>query len=199
MGIEGALQIKLYCHHNRVQQVEIDSHRPLQAVKIFHGKTMTQLLQTLPMLYHVCGVAQANAAVAACEQAIAIPAAEATRQAREMLVWMETAREHLWRIMIDWADKLEQDKDKAAIVQWQRYLPRLREALFADGKGFFPGSQVTMNTNTAQSIIQELKHLLEKHPTEIHLLIIQLNSSLHQNYHWPDLWHSLQPILPAQL
>jgi hypothetical protein len=162
LGIEGSLQIKLHYQHNQVQQVEIDSQRPLQAVKIFHGKTMTQLLQTLPMLYHVCGVAQANAAVVAGEQAMAIHAAEDTRQAREMLVWMETAREHLWRIMIGWADKLEVEKNKPAIVQWQHYLPRLREALFADGKGFFPGAQVTMNTSTVQSIIQELRQLLEK-------------------------------------
>jgi coenzyme F420-reducing hydrogenase alpha subunit len=162
VALEGSLQIKLHCHQNWVQQVEIDSQRPLQVVRIFHGKTTTQLLQTVPLLYHVCGVAQASAAVAACEQALAIHAGESTRQAREMLVWMETAREHLWRIMIDWADKLEEQKDKAAIAQWQHYLPRLREALFADHKGFFPGARVTVNANEVKFILQGLKQLLEK-------------------------------------
>ena len=162
MAIEGSLQIKLHYHRNRVQQVDIESRRPLQAIRIFHGKTMTQLLQTLPMLYHVCGMAQASAAVTACEQAMAIHAAETTRQAREMLVWIETAREHLWRIMIDWAGNLEVEKNKGAIVQWQHYLPRLTKSLFTDDKGFFPGAQVNVHVDAAQAVIQELKHLLEK-------------------------------------
>ncbi len=162
MTIEGALQINLHCYYDRVQLVEISSKRPLQAVKIFHGKSTTELLETLPLLYHVCGVAQASAAVTACEQAMGIVAPESTGKAREMLVWMETAREHLWRIMIDWADKLEEEKNKEAIRQWQGYLPRLKEALFFDGKGFMPGVPATINSKEVQSIIQELKQLLEK-------------------------------------
>ena len=162
MEIEGGLQIKLHCQHERVREVEIHSHRPLQAVKIFHGKTVAELLQTLPLLYHVCGVAQASAAVAACEQAMAIYPGEAVRQGRDMLVWMETVREHLWRILIDWADKLGEEKDKAGIAKLQQYLPELKQALFADGNGFYPGARIDVNAKGVHSVIEGLKQLLEQ-------------------------------------
>lgn len=159
--IEGGLQIKLHCHHGRVQDVDIRSLRPLQAVKIFHGKAIEEVLQTLPLLYHVCGMAQANAAVAVCEQAMAMHTGEASRRAREMLVWMETAREHLWRIMIDWTDKLGEEKDKGAIVHLQKFLPQLKHALFSDGNGFYPGAPVKVNAKAAHCVITALKQLLE--------------------------------------
>jgi len=159
--IEGKLQIDLYCQHARVLKVDIQSSRPLQAVRIFQGKAVAEVLQTLPLLYHVCGVAQASAAVTACEQAMAIPVSEATVAAREMLVWMETAREHMWRIIIDWSDRLGEEKNTTRIAQLQQYLPELRKALFADGNGFYVGAEVNVNIGTVQSVIQGLKQLLE--------------------------------------
>jgi coenzyme F420-reducing hydrogenase alpha subunit len=160
--IEGRLHIRLQCNHRQVQAVEIHSRRPLQAVKIFHGKSVTELMQTLPLLYHVCGVAQASAAVMACEQAMAIQPAAASRLARQMLVWMETAREHGWRILLDWAHLLGEEKDPASMVQLQQYLPRLKGALFADGQGFYPGAQVQLDAPAVQSLIRGLQQLLEE-------------------------------------
>jgi coenzyme F420-reducing hydrogenase alpha subunit len=158
--VEGGLQIALYRECNQVRKVDIRSQRPLQAMKIFHGKAIGDVLQTLPLLYHVCGVAQASAAVMACEQAMSIQVGEGNRQAREMLVWMETAREHLWRIMMDWTDKLGEEKDKTAIVQVQQFLPQLKQALFGDNNGFSPDAQVQVNVTAAQSVVEQLKQML---------------------------------------
>jgi len=160
--IEGGLRIDLFREGYRVGKVNIQSMRLLQAVRIFHGKAVTEVLQMLPLLYHVCGVAQASAAVTACEQAMAIQPSEASRRAREMLVMMETTREHLWRILMDWAHITGHEKDKAVIVQMQKFIPRLKYALFADSNGFVPGAQATVNTKAVRSIIDELQQLLEQ-------------------------------------
>jgi coenzyme F420-reducing hydrogenase alpha subunit len=159
--IEGGLQITLRRQQDRIRDVVIESSRPLQAVKIFYGKSVAELLQTLPLLYHVCGVAQASAAVTACEQAMAICPGEATRQGREMLVWTETAREHLWRILIDWPDYLGGEKDKAAIARLGKFLPELKQALFVAGNGFCAGAQVSVNVSAVNTVIDGLKQLLK--------------------------------------
>ncbi len=161
MEIEGKLHIRLLREHGRVVDVDIQSSRPLQAVKIFQGKHIADVIKIIPQLYHVCGVAQASAAMTACEQAMLIPVNEATQSAREMLVWMETVREHLWRIMIDWAHKLDVDKDATSIKTLQQYLPQLRQALFVEGEGFRVGARVNVNPEAVLSIINRLDSMLE--------------------------------------
>lgn len=161
MEIEGGLLFKLYRQHDRVEQVEVHSQRPLRAVNIFHGKPVAEVVRTLPLLYHVCGVAQASAAAAACEQALAIPPCEASRLAREMLVWMETAREHLWRILLDWTERLEEEKDKAGIASLQHYLPQLKQALFPGGEAFIPGSRTAVNADAVRIVVRDLQQQLE--------------------------------------
>jgi hypothetical protein len=159
--IEGGLLFKLYRQHHRVGQVEVHSQRPLQAVNIFHGKPVAEVVRTLPLLYHVCGVAQASAAAAACEQALAIPPSEASYLAREMLVWLETAREHLWRILLDWTERLGEEKDKASIASLQHYLPQLKQALFPGGEVFLPGARTAVNADAVRTVVRDLQQQLE--------------------------------------
>lgn len=160
MAIEGSLQIQLHCEERQVQRVAIQSTRPLAAVNIFHGKRVDDVLQTLPLLYHVCGIAQASAAVSACEQAMAIAVPDALRDARDMLVWLETAREHCWRILIDWAGMLGEAKDGAAIAQIQQGIPALQQALFADGKAFQLNTDIEVKADKVQAIIHQLETML---------------------------------------
>jgi hypothetical protein len=159
--IEGGLLFKLHRQHERVGQVEVHSQRPLQAVNIFHGKPVAEVVRTLPLLYHVCGVAQASAAAAACEQAMAVAPSEASRLAREMLVWMETAREHLWRILLDWTERLGEEKDKVAITSLQHYLPQLKTALFPGGDAFSPGARTAVNADAIRDLVGDLQQQLE--------------------------------------
>ena len=161
MEIEGGLYIRLHCEGDRVSQVDIQSSRPLAAVNIFRGKPVDDVLQTLPLLYHVCGNAQANAAVTACEQAMGIEANNTVTSARDMLVWMETAREHCWRILIDWAVMLGEEKHGAALAQIQQSIPAMEQALFSKGKGFQPGATIDLKQDKVQSVVHELETILE--------------------------------------
>jgi len=160
--IEGGLQIGLTRRGGRVSEVMIHSSRPLQAPQLFHGKTVEQMLATLPLLYHICGIAQASAAVTASEQALGLAADPATAQAREMLVWMETAREHLWRIMLDWAQWLALPRQAPAVTQVQQWLAEFRQALFAGGEAFRPGATVVLQAEQVGTIIAQLSTLLEE-------------------------------------
>ncbi len=63
---------------------------------------MAEALQALPRLFSICGVAQASAGVAACEDAHGIAAIAAERARRRILVTAETVQEHARRLLLDW-------------------------------------------------------------------------------------------------
>ena len=160
MEIEGELAIYLYTAGGVVNKVDIQSSRPLNAARIFHGKPVTDVLQTLPLLYHVCGTAQAHAAVMACEDAMKFQVSASVSAAREMLVWMETAREHCWRILLDWAVFLDEQGDRVAIATIQQAMTELQQALFVDGKGFRLEARLDLQLSRVESILQKLEDLL---------------------------------------
>lgn len=131
-GYEGELQITLSCRGEAICNAQISSSRPLNACRIFEGKSPAETLTTLPLLYSVCGVAQECAAVTAIEQAMGATPAPALTAARQLLVWLETAREHLWRIMIDWPELLAEPGGKSRLGALMNLLPAARQALFGD-------------------------------------------------------------------
>ncbi len=98
-GIEGRLEIRL---SPRDRDAAIVSTRPLHAARIFEGKTVGETLDLIPILFNICGQAQAIAAVRAIESAAGTPASDAVERARDRLKQIETLREHLWRVLLDW-------------------------------------------------------------------------------------------------
>ncbi len=120
------------------------------------------MIRTLPLLYSVCGTAQACAAVEACEQALGIEADSGRRAAREMLVWFETAREHIWRILLDWSGFLGQPPDSAPVAAAMGLFADFRAALYPDGEPFRVGQQPTEpDRQKLEHIIGQLEQLLE--------------------------------------
>src|SRR5512134_1300128 len=109
MSVEGGLIIGLAREGGQVREVTIRSTRPMQAARVFEAKTPDAVLQLLPLFYSICAVAQAQAAQTACERALGITPERGVRLARELLVCLETAREHLWRILIDWPAFVDED------------------------------------------------------------------------------------------
>ncbi len=102
MEIEGLLDIQLTMNDSRINDVKIKSSRPVYASRVFIGKSVNESLTMLPLLFSICGVAQACAGVRACEQAQGLKVPLHIEQVRNKLVMMETLREHLWRILLDW-------------------------------------------------------------------------------------------------
>lgn len=157
MPIEGQLQIDLY---PVAGQVNIQSSRPLQAAQIFEGKTPQEVLVQLPLLFSVCGIAQATAAVQAFQQALTLAVTAPVDMARTLLIQMETAREHLWRILIDWPELLDEPTAARQAAPLQPMLRAFREALFADGDAFSLQAELRFEDGALHAQIDHLDEML---------------------------------------
>lgn len=162
-NIEGRVDIGLRLSDGVVTGVHIQSSRPLQTPRIFVGKSVEQLLQTLPLLYSICGTAQAQAAVTACEQALGIPMDGRRQSSREKLVWLETAKEHLWRVLLDWPGFIGLPTSAAAVAQMLLLIKRFRHVSFPNERPFVPGVRPGVESGRPiDTIIDEVEQLLRE-------------------------------------
>ena len=130
--------------------------------RIFIGKSPSDVVTTLPLIFSVCGVAQGCAAAEALEQALAIPVSPACLQRRRMLVALETVREHLWRIELDWAGFLNRSPVREDIARMAALIRDFRTTLFPEENPFIPGGvEPKMDMNRFHARMEELERLLE--------------------------------------
>lgn len=160
MNIEGLLRIDLYPLAGQLNRVSIQSSRPLQAAQIFEGKTPQAVLMQLPLLFSVCGIAQATAAMQAFQHALALAETAPVDAARALLLQMETAREHLWRILIDWPELLEESAGVRQAAPLQPLLLAFRKALFADGAAFSLQTELRVGDSALHEQIDRLDEML---------------------------------------
>lgn len=160
-ALEGQLDIELVHDASGVRQATLRAARPLQASRILEGTAVETALHRLPLIFSLCGTAQSAAALGACEKALAISPSTAQKQAREMLVWMESAREHLLRILLDWpafaGEAVQQDK----LPELMRLLPALNRALYTRAAPFNLDSVPTVDFVAAQQTIDTLRDLVD--------------------------------------
>jgi hypothetical protein len=159
---EGQLQIRLMCRGGTIGEVDITSSRPLQLPRVFHGQTPQAMLKILPRLYSLCGTAQAAAALQACRHALQRPVTATQTMAHDLLVKMETAKEHLWRALVDWPRWLAEEPQLQALAPLGKLLPGLRRALFGDQEPFTLSAQVHCNPAEAQTQLDTLLTLLQQ-------------------------------------
>jgi len=162
MSVEGRLLIELAREGGQVRGVTIRSTRPAQAARVFEAKTPEAVLQLLPLLYSVCATAQGQAAQAACERALGITPDRGVRLAREVLVCLETTREHLWRILMDWPSFFDEDSQAALMAPLMRLLPESRNALFVDGRAFGLEAKLHAADWALHDLAMTLYNLLER-------------------------------------
>jgi Ni,Fe-hydrogenase I large subunit len=186
VSIEGELKILLQCQADRVHQVEIKSTRPLQLTRLFKGKPVAELLTMIPMLYSVCGTAQSAAAVQACRQATGLCCDSQTVLLEKMLVDVETAREHLWRILSDWSQSSERSLDGDTAASLATLMVDAKQACFPNGDSFTLTPQRSFDPEAIQSVIGRIARLSANliyglHPSEWYGL-----NDCQGFYHWLD-------------
>jgi len=151
--LSGQLDIRLHPKASPPAAV-IRSSRPLTATRVFAGKPLATVSGQLPLLFSVCGTAQAMACALACEAALGWSPAPSAAHARRLLLHAETVKEHLWRLMLDWPRALERldglgtDGDvgtghaerEVAMAAVMRAFLQLRGALTARGDPFLAGA-----------------------------------------------------------
>ena len=114
-NIEGRLIIRIGPAQG---QVGIESTRPLLASRLFEGKAIGEVLETIPLLFNVCGRAQSVAAIRAVESAQQTPATAPVEQGRSLLIQLETLREHLWRVLLEWPEFHGQKRETVPLAGW---------------------------------------------------------------------------------
>ena len=90
--IEGRIRIRVSVALDRVAAVRVESTRRTHASRILEGRPVNEALQALPLLFSICGIAQASAGMAACEEAQGIAATAAERARRSLLVAAESVQ-----------------------------------------------------------------------------------------------------------
>jgi len=141
MDFEGRLNIRLHARGGKVEAVEIRSSRPVHVSRVFVGKRVEEALSLLPLLFSVCGTAQACAGVRACEQALGCSPGPGTERLREALVGLETLQQHLWQLLLRWPAFLGEAPLEEAMIDARRLLDARRRQLAPDDRPFRPGQE----------------------------------------------------------
>jgi hypothetical protein len=127
MNIEGSIALDVVWDGMRVSSVAIDSSRPLAARRVLEGRTAADAANLVPLLFSVCGRAQAVAAAMAIAAARGEDPDSRTRQAAALRVGIEALQEHLWRLMVDWPERLGLPAARADFAAWHRRLATAAE------------------------------------------------------------------------
>ena len=159
-NIEGRLKIDLHCDDGLVKRVDIHSSRPFQAMRLFERKTVDDVLILLPRLFSVCGIAQAASANAAIVQASGVKTRVRTVAAHQILTCLETAREHLWRVLIDWPAAMEREPDTGTINELQTLTGNVRSTLFGDNDPFSLNAEANGPQQTLHDALERLDSLI---------------------------------------
>lgn len=158
MNLEGRLTIGL----QKNGEVGIHSSRPLGIVGLFVGKTPSQLLDLLPLIFPLCGTAQSYCGLQACRQALREPADPPTAAVQRRLVDLETVKEHALRMLLDWPEFMGEPPDAAAARTLAAALPRWRAAWFGPGPAFTLDSRATAAPDAARATLAMLEEILSR-------------------------------------
>lgn len=113
----GAVRLNLRWDAGCAHVVALDAVRPRVAT-LLRGKPADQAVRMLPLLYSICGVAQATAA----RLALSAARGAAHAAAVDAQVLAEAQREHLWRLLLDWPDALGLPRQEALFASCRRHL-----------------------------------------------------------------------------
>lgn len=117
----------------------IRSSRPVTASSIFEGRSSAEVATLLPLLYSICAKAQSYACVGALESALGITPAPNAERRRELTLTLETLREHLWRILLDWPRLCSGDPRREALSGLVAQIGALFRLADPSGALFKPG------------------------------------------------------------
>ena len=159
--IEGSLRVRLEIRSGRPAEVCIDASQQPHISRLLVGQTVAEVLRRIPRLYSVCALAQGTAAVEACEEALGIEVSPHQRNARRLLVCVESAKEHLWRILLHWPRRLGERGIEGAPSGINRLVPAYQEALFRHaGPHHCGGARLAPDREALERLSRQLEALL---------------------------------------
>lgn len=123
----GRVRLLLHVGNGLVSDAEVSCERPAVA-RLLRGQPAEQVVALVPLIYSLCGKAQGIAARAALTSARGM----AVEPHVDAEVLSEAAREHAWKLFVDWPRQLGLTPDESFFVRLVRVLPSQRADLAAD-------------------------------------------------------------------
>ncbi len=162
MRVDKGLVIRLTVTNDRVSLVEIHSGRPVNAARVLQGKSVDEVMQIVPILFSICSTAQAQAASLACGRALGIHCVPYLARVRDCLVDMETIREHVWRVAMDWPSYIGEEAETSTMREILALQKSYRQQITAGRDPFkldakMPDMDVHKLSATVRSIAQMLE------------------------------------------
>jgi hypothetical protein len=182
--LAGTIRIDLFHRFGNATGVQIVSSRPDAVAKVLIGKTLEQVLDTVPLLFSLCGNAQSYAALSACRAALGMEAEPDADSARDLLVQVETLREHAWRILLDWPVFVGLVPDKNALAALLKFDALFKKQLFRHGEAFKLDSCFDIDAERLTRLIDELEALIDASIFNGRLTDFQALISEAQLYDW---------------
>jgi coenzyme F420-reducing hydrogenase alpha subunit len=161
MTIAGRLDIALICRPGAAAAAQVVSRRPHGVTRMFRGRQLTEVTRLVPLLFAICRMAQGAASATACERALGLPTRAATRQARDILVLAEAAREHLLRVVMDWPRCMAMAADPGTLREVMELDQRFGRALGGVAV-LAPGGMVSCDRDAIAGAVVGLRDLLER-------------------------------------
>ncbi len=103
----------------------VATRRPV--ARLFEGRSPDEVAGLMPLVFSVCGEAQAIACDMACEAAAGIGADEGVRTDRRRRILAEALREHLLRVLASWPAALAEAPDPIVLRAVARHVGAVRD------------------------------------------------------------------------
>ncbi|MBP2315961.1 nickel-dependent hydrogenase large subunit [Azospirillum soli] len=139
-GLEGSISVRLSVADGQVRAADVRVRRP-NAARALVGRMPDEAVRLVPLLFSLCGTAQALAATEALEEALGINAAPHAA-ARALLVLAETTESHAWQALIEWPKRLGKEPQPRALAVLRAATAGIPKALYPARDGLRPGGGV---------------------------------------------------------
>lgn len=174
-----ATGIRVDCRRGTPPSASVRIDRPVHAARALLGRSADELLAAVPLLFTVCSTAQAAAAWHALAAAEGRAVPQKLVAAHGVLVRLEVAREHLWRMLVDWPRFTNAPAASEALVAMRQIVASGSAGLFAEavpgdmaakaarrpgiGTPFVREPVPAIRRDTLEGVLETLDALLEEH------------------------------------
>jgi len=152
------ISLRLLTNSGIVKDVEITSNRTTMAARILEGKSPKEASALIPLLFSLCGTAQHQAALGACEEALGLVISPAHKAVRKVLLCAESIAEHITRILVDWANLAGLNTKVEEVRDMRSLMGELKPLLFTDGQNdTIGGAALNADTHTLRNHLMALR------------------------------------------
>lgn len=139
MSGAGLIQVELLTQGSAILALNAHAERPLKVLQLLQGRSISDGLRWLTLMFPLCGMAHGLAALAAVEQALGLSPSPAHLHARRLLLAADIAAAHQWRFSLDWPALAGREPDVSAVAAARRATEALALALYPHGDALAPG------------------------------------------------------------